>query len=198
MEAGQKTGRRWYLYVLSMIPFLAGLAVCVLLGVRVWQGLVQFDKSLLRVVVPGEKAVALPNSGDYTIFHEHKTIVDGIVYSSSEDSISGLSCTMKDSRTGENVPLRPSSSNMNYSFGSTEGRSLFDFSLGGAGVFRLSCLFPGAESGGAKTVLAIGQGFGREIFNTISFVFMIIAIFVISFGASAAAIVYLIVKKPKV
>lgn len=179
-----------------MIPFIVGIVVCVWLGMRVWRGLVEFDKSLVRVVVPGEKVVVLPAPGDYTIFHEHKTVVDGIVYSSSEDSITGLRCTLKNNLTNENVPLTPSSSNMTYSFGSKEGRSIFDFNAGKGGTFHLSCLFPEAEHAGVKTVLAIGKGFGAEIFNMISFIFTIVAIFLVSFSASVAAIVYLIIKKP--
>ena len=190
------TGTRWHLYALSVIPFIVGIAVCVWLGLKVWQGLVQFDKSLLRVVVPSEKIIVLTSPGDYTIFHEHKTVADGIIYSSSEDAISGMRCQMKNSITNEGVSLKPSSANLTYSFGSKEGRSIFDFDAGKGGTFRLSCLFPEARSSETKTVLAIGQGFGAEIFNTISYIFTIIAIFMVSFAASAAAIIYLIVKKP--
>lgn len=167
------------------------------MGLKTWQGLAAFDDSMLRFVVPGEKVVVLPAAGDYTIFNEHKSVVNGIVYSTSEDSVSGMRCAMKDDAAGENVPLEPSSANMTYSFGSREGRAVFGFNVKGGGRYRISCGFPEAQQGGVRTVLAVGQGFGAEIFNTISLVFAIISIFIISFGASVAAIVYLIVKKPK-
>ncbi len=189
--------RRWHLYVLSVLPFIAGSALCVWLGMRAWNGLVAFDNSLVRIVVPGEKAVVLPAAGNYTIFHEHRSFVDGVVYSSPEDSVTGLSCRMKDKDTGHGVRLEPSAANMTYSFGSREGRAVFGFKVDEGGPYIISCGFEETRRDGVKTVLAVGQGFGAEIFNTISFVFAIISIFIISFGASAAAVVYLIVKKPK-
>lgn len=195
MPIGLKRHR--YLYALSAIPFIAGLAICALLGMRVWRGLVAFDNSLLRVVVPGEEIISLPAVGDYTIFHEYKSIVDDIVYSSSEDSVSGMRCALKGASADEGIPLRSASSKSNYSFGSREGTSLYGFRLAKPGEYRLRCDFPSGGHEGPRTVLAIGQGFGKEIFQTIFFIFGIILIFIVSFGATAGAIVYIAIKKPK-
>jgi hypothetical protein len=181
--------------MVSVVPFIVGVAICVWLGMRVWQGLVQFDNSLLRIVVPGEKMIVLSNPGEYTVFHEHRSVIKGVVYSSSEDSISGMNCEMRNYVTKEDVPLKASSANLTYAFGSKEGRAIYEFNAGKGGTFQLNCSYPEPERRGMKTVFAIGQGFGASIFNTISYIFTIIAIFIVSFGASAAAIVYLIVKK---
>lgn len=187
----------WQRYVLAAVPFIAGTVICVLLGMKVWQGMVQFDNSLLRLVVPGEKMIVLPNPGEYTIFHEHKSVIKGVVYSSSEDSISGMSCEMKNFVTKENVPLKASSANLTYAFGSKEGRAVYEFDAGKGGTFELKCAYEDPAMRGARTVIAIGKGFGGAIFNMISYIFAIISLFIVSFGLSAAAFVYLIVKKPK-
>ncbi len=61
----------------------------------------------------------------------------------------------------------------------------------------MNCVVPAFAGAGTKTVLAIGHGFGTAIFNTISVIFGVIGLFILSFGVTAGAIVYLIVKKPK-
>lgn len=193
MHIGPK--RRWHLYLFSLIPFIAGLAICTLLGMRVWNGLAAFDRSLVRIVVPGEGVVSLAVAGDYTIFHEYRSIVDDAVYSSPEDSISGMKCALTHEATGEEIRLRPSTSKSTYSFGSREGTSLFGFRLKEPGEYRLICGYPADGYDGPSTVLAIGHGFGEEIFQTIFFIFGIILIFIISFGTSAGLIVYIVIKK---
>jgi hypothetical protein len=191
----QEQNKKWHLYLLASLPLIIGIVVCVFLSLKAWRNISVFENSLARVVVPGEKILNLTAPGDYTIFHEYRTVVDGIVYSSPEYIISGLSCTLENAHTGEVIPLKPSTSNMTYSFGSREGRAVFNFSVAEAGKLRFGCLFPGAESKETKTVLAIGQGFGEEIFNMIFLIFGIVSIFIVSFSITTGVIVYLIVKK---
>lgn len=197
MKMFDKVGKRWQRYVLSAVPFILGVIACVLLGMNLWRGIVAFDNSLVRLVMPGERFIDLPSPGKYTIFNEYRSVVKGVVYSSSEDSISGMRCEMTDIVTNEKVPLKASSANMTYSFGSKEGRSVYDFDAGKGGTFRMNCSYQGPGREGVRTVIAIGRGFGGAIFNMISYIFAIISIFIVSFGISAAAFVYLIVKKPK-
>lgn len=54
-------------------------------GMVVLRMIQEVPDSLTRIVVPGEAELDLTEPGSYTIYHEHRSVVDGQVFSSTAD-----------------------------------------------------------------------------------------------------------------
>ena len=176
-------------YILYSVPFLFGIVICVFLSLRVYRGFISMDDSFVRVVMPGTAKILLVKPGNYTIFHEHKSVVGNEIYSSQTDAVSGIRCDLKNEESGEMVTLKPSLSNSTYSLGSREGRSVFDFTVTNGGAFEFKCAFPEGAQQGFKTVFAFNQGFTAELLTLIFMIFGIIGIFIVSGCVTAALII---------
>ena len=68
-------GRGWY--ALAALAFLVGIPLFVFVLVS---GLTAFIGDLRQVVVPGTAELALTQTGEHTIYHERRSVVDGQVY----------------------------------------------------------------------------------------------------------------------
>jgi len=77
---------------LGVIILIAGVVIFVAL---ILTGITGLGKDLIQVAAPGEKKLELTKTGEYTIFHEYRSVVGNKVYSGSSD-ISGLTVTVKD------------------------------------------------------------------------------------------------------
>lgn len=148
------------------------LAVLVAGGVLIYQVassfLTNLEGGFHQIVVPGEKTIALKKAGTYTIFHEKRSVVDGVAYATS--NLAGLKVTVRNALTSEPVEVRASSASMTYSFNSREGESAFEFTVPKPGRYTIAAGYQDATST-AKTVLAIGEGF---MTNLIGFILSVI------------------------
>jgi len=178
------TPSRWY-YVLAAVIFVGGLVGFVVL---VFENLRGMERKLQQVVVPGRAEVTLRDSGNYTIFYEHKSVVGNKIYS-TEPELSGLQCTLTSKTTGAQVVLSAATS-ANYEFGSRAGTSVFDFNIREPGTYELNAAYPDGKSG-PEVVLAFAHDFTARLLIT---VFGSIAI---GFGAYAAALAVTIVTAVK-
>ncbi len=150
--------RAWYL--LAVLVLIAGFTA---FGMVLSSALGSFDR-MIRVLVPGQADMTLEQPGSYTIFHEHRSTLDGRVY--DVGNVSGLTVTVT-SLGGSNIPLQTSAS-ANYASGSRAGRSLFSFEIRDPGVYRLSAAYAAGRKE-PQTVLAVGH-------NAVSgFVFTLLA-----------------------
>ncbi len=112
----------------------------------------QFD--FQRVVVPGSGRVRIDSLGEYKIFLETRSQVDGKVYDTSDD-VGGLTVRMQWVEDGQEIPLAPSSFDFDYSFHGHEGHLIQTFQAERTGEALLEV---DAEPGFAgQRVLAIGQ-----------------------------------------
>ena len=142
--------RIWYLLpAISLIASIAAAGVGVMtLASRV--------REMPRVVVPGEAKVHL-EAGSYTLFGESGTEIDGVVYT-VQGSLS-FRCAMA-TAGGAPVPIRSASSKVQYSWGSREGRSIFEVDIPSTGDYVLTCGFDQPDQ---HVVFAFGQGIGAAI-----------------------------------
>lgn len=153
-------GRQWYVF--AAVIFVAGIAFSVQ---HVFRSVGELGDELPQMVVPGAAELDLQEPGTYTIFHEHESIVDGRYYSTREN-LSGLEIGVLSKATGEAVPVRAPSAQMNYSLGGRSGVSMLSFDIGQPGIYRISAGYPGGRDG-PRVVLAVGHGFGSRLFTTI-------------------------------
>lgn len=167
---------RWY-YLISLLVLIGGWSLFTLF---LFKSLGSLTDALTQIVVPGQWDITFAKVGNYTVFHEYKTIVGNKVYATNE-SLSGLECVVTSNTTGTPVALAPASVNSTYSVGSRAGVSVLNFSIEQPGTYEFSCGYSQGKEG-SEVVLAIGQGFAGKIAGT---VFGGLAIF---FGSGAIAI----------
>lgn len=153
---GNPPGRIWYLVAVGI--FLAGMAA---MAVFLLTRLTGFDEGLTRFIVPGEQALTL-DAGNYTIFHEAQSVIDGKIYASS--GLGGLMVNVTGADGGE-VALRSSGSGR-YTFGGHTGFAVFDFTAASAGAYVVAGRYADGAPG-PETVLAVGQGFLSSLLWTI-------------------------------
>jgi hypothetical protein len=139
--------RTWYL--LALVPFVVGAALAVVSFVRLFDNL----DSMPRMVVPGEHEFAL-EAGDYVVYGESESIVDGTAYENGRFSVRcGLAA-----HDGAAIALSHPTVARTYSIGGHTGNGMFEFELPSDQTVTLSCT---TEDG--KAVVAIGRGIGGAI-----------------------------------
>lgn len=151
---------RW-LYVLAGVVFFAGLAA---FGAFLFAFLSTIGEGYVRIGVPGMSEFALTERGTYVIHHEHKSVLDGKIYSTAKgEGLNGLTLELATLPDGRPVPLRQSSMSSTYSFGSYEGTSLMEFTVPGPGRYRLKAALDGASDGAPRGVLSIAKEAVKDI-----------------------------------
>jgi hypothetical protein len=166
---------RWY-YGLAALIVVAGIALSISSMIS---GIGGLGSDLQQVVVPGNIDLSLSQIGEYTIFYENQTVVNGRVYLTNE-GIPGLQIDVKNKTTGQEVATYPPEGSTSYSFGSRFGRSVLAFNIDRPGIYELSAGYPkGVE--GPEVVLAVGHGLFGSILSSVVYPL------VIFFGSIAAA-----------
>jgi hypothetical protein len=133
-------------------------------GYTLVHGLMHVTDSLTQVVVPGSAELNL-QPGQYAVFLEEQSTVNGKIYSTTE-SISGLSCRIHLVPDGPPIPMTTSHTNVTYSVNDRSGRSVLEFSVKQAGRYAFACDY-GADPKGPDTVVAVGSGVGGAITRTV-------------------------------
>lgn len=153
--------RLWYL--VALVPLAIGLG----LGALSFLHMIDDIKHMPRVVVPGEQGVELA-SGDYIVFGESDSIVDGTAYHAEHFSVR---CNLTGA-AGNAIELRRAAASTHYTIGGFSGTSMFTFTLPAAEHVTLAC----KTDQDVKAVLAIGRGIGvRVVLAVISLVGGILA-----------------------
>ena len=186
---GQETGPSRVYYGLAAVIFIGGW---VLFGLFLFRSLSKLPEKLQQVVVPGKTDITLAKAGNYTIYHEYRSVIGSRVFSSPR-VVSGLECRLVSKATGAEVPISTPLGTSRYSYGSRAGVSLFDFTIDRPGAYEFSGGY--ADTGeGPQVVLAIGQGFVAAILLT---VLGCLAIVFGCIGLAVAIAVYTAVKRQK-
>ena len=105
-----------------------------------------------RVVVPGEATLVFTEPTACTIFHEHRSRVDGVDYNSG-GGLGGLVPVLT-APDGTPVPVNAIAGRSRYSMGPYSGYSAFRFAIDQPGEYHLQATYPPGNQG-AATVLSI-------------------------------------------
>jgi hypothetical protein len=119
--------------------------------------------NMTRVVVPGSQDITFAESGAHAVYYEYRSIVDGVVYASSE-APPALACTLTSRATGADVGLVPDYVPTNtYSTwgGSRVGVLIRSITIDEPGTYRFSCRYADGRSR-PEVVLAVGPNLGWE------------------------------------
>jgi hypothetical protein len=169
------------LYAISGVIFIIGIISFV--AVLVTGTLSSVNSIDNQVVVPCTRTIELKEPGDYNIYFEYKSVVDGRVFETS--NINGLVCKLKNTETGEYIKLKNPTANSRYSVNGREGQSLFSFSIDKVGIYEIDASYESGE--GEEAVLAVGKGFGMKLLSTI---FICFAILFVTIAGAVILFVY--------
>ncbi len=166
--------RAWYLT--ALVPLAIGITIAVVSFSRLLDNL----QSMQRMVAPGERTFVL-NAGQYIIYGETTSTVDGVAYHNTGFS---LNCRLT-AEDGTTIPLERPTGKITYAMGGHEGTGMFEFDLAGSSNVKLSC-----ETDGGKAVVAIGGGIGAAIVVAI-----VCGLFGVLGGVAVLLVVYFVRRK---
>jgi hypothetical protein len=146
-------------YLVAVLVALTGVGVT---GLVALPALLQAGEGTQRMVAPGEMEVLLSEPGTYTIYYEHRAVLDGRVFATSGADVSSLSVAVEEVGTGESITLTAPRQNVEYELKGHAGRAVFNFAAAQPGSYILSASYPPGVQG-PEVVLAVGQGVGRRI-----------------------------------
>ncbi|HUG16822.1 MAG TPA: hypothetical protein VMM78_17580 [Thermomicrobiales bacterium] len=186
VEPAQRSLRRTDLIAAAI--FIAAAVVAGLLGYRAITGFLGLTDDLTRVVVPGATEITFTETGDYTIFYEHRSTHDGRVFRTPQ-TLEGLRVSLLSRDTDSFVPLSPPGSDVEYSMRGRSGYAVLGFSIGEPGPYEITGFYEG-NAQGPDVVLAIGQGVGRTL--VVSILAGIGAAVILLLGVAAALALILV------
>jgi len=112
-----------------------------------------------RFVVPGSGLVKIEKAGKYSIFHETRSVIDGVVYTASELP-SGMSISVYDT-SGTPIPTT-SSSGGTYTSGGYEGAAVLDVIFPEASDYTVTATVTSGTMS-SPTVLSVSEGLMPKI-----------------------------------
>lgn len=177
-----------YFFVAGII-FISGVIVFILLLVN---GLKTITSGGEQVLAPGTSTISLNETGNYTIFYEYESVLNGEVYSTSK-SLNKFFCKVNKKSDGSDIALNNSTMKTTYTLGSRSGVSIFNFQVNEVGEYDLTGTYlEGIE--GKKIVLFIKKS---NVFKNISSIIISILVLLVSIGTSVGIMVVTIVKRQK-
>ena len=150
----------WY-YGMAVLVIVLGFAA---FAGSIYSGITDAESGLLQIAAPGGADLFLREPGEYIIFYENNSYMNGTLYSTSEQ-ISGLKILVKEKATGIDLATYPAKSSFTYSLGSRSGRSIMAFTTPRAGIYQVNASY--SERAGPRIVLAIGKGIVEGVFSSI-------------------------------
>jgi hypothetical protein len=152
---------RWY-YGLAVLILVVGLSV---FAWSLFSGISGIADELIQVVAPGTADLDLREVGEYTIFYENQSYVNGSFYYTGND-IAGLQIDIMEKFTGIRLDTYLPPSSFTYSIGGRFGRAILAFQVSRPGIYRLLASYP-QDYQGPQVVLAVGRGFMERIISIV-------------------------------
>ncbi len=152
---------RWY-YGLAVLVLVIGFSI---FAWSLFSGITGLTSGLIQLVAPGTIDLNLNEVGEYTIFYENQSYVDGRFFSTG-DNIPGLQIEVIEKSTGNKLSTY-SPPSLTYSIGSRFGRAILTFQVSSPGIYQLRASYPPGHEG-QQVVLAVGHGFMDGILSTVA------------------------------
>ena len=155
------SSNRWY-YGLAVLVVVIGFSI---FAWSLFSGITGLTSGLIQVVAPGASDVNLKEAGEYTIFYENQSYVDGRVFYTS-DRIPGLQIEVVEKSTGKKLSTYSPPASLTYSMGGRSGKAILAFQVKSPGIYQLRASYPSGHDG-QQVVLAVGHGFMDRILSTV-------------------------------
>jgi hypothetical protein len=141
---------KWRYWLAGALMVLGVLAFAVF-----FLSLSSATEDMVQVIVPGEITLDVEEPGDFVIFYEPRSVVDGRTFATGE--LPGMTIQIVSDATGEPVEITEPSTNVSYSVGGRSGESIAVFSVDEPGDYTMRGIYPEGRTGD-EVVLAVGSG----------------------------------------
>ena len=141
----------WYL--VGVLIIIGGTAAGIIGAFNDVGGLVHSVERFSRFAVPGSENVTVTKPGTYVVYYEYKSVLDGEIFSTAEQT--DVICSATRLLSGVEIPIEPASLSAQYQAGGRAGKAIAQFTAPEIGTYVLTCAHPG--NAGPRIVLAIGQ-----------------------------------------
>ncbi len=145
-------------FLFAAILYLVGVVPSVILG---WAGFRGLSDPLVRFVAPGIAEATIEQPGDYTVFYEYRSEIDGREFS-TPNTVPPMEIVMFPEGGGQPVSILASNGGMSYEFGSKAGRSIGALSLDEATTYDVSAEYTNRATQ-PEIVLGLGYEKGRSV-----------------------------------
>ena len=112
----------WY-YGLAVLIIFIGFAV---FSGSIYYGISDAGSGLMQIVAPASVDLNLSETGEYIIFYENNSFINGRFYSTG-DQIPGLEIRVREKATGLDLATYPAKGSFTYSLDNRNGRSIMAF-----------------------------------------------------------------------
>ena len=153
---------RWWYVLAATIAVAVLVCVWVFLFVFLFASWLSVKSDIQRFIVPGTHQFKLPSAGSYVIYHEYRSVVDGVTFSTKRDAIRDLTCRIDAADGTETVMVSSTDPYAKYKYGRREGVSVFIFKIGRPGTYVLTAKYAEGKEG-PRIVLAIARKLTERI-----------------------------------
>lgn len=168
MQRPRKPPSRWW-YAFGVLPIVVGGAFIAVSLVDALEGL---GDSLEQIELPGQKELHLELPGKYTVFYEHFSNVEGRIYDTGREEISGLDLSLISRATGGEIPLTSPGMSSTYSLEGRSGVAVSEFTIEEPGWYEFSGVYSEPRPA-PQVVFAIGREFEKELIRTLLLMFAV-------------------------
>ncbi len=147
-------------YTISVLLFISSI---VLFAIILIFGLMDIN-DMEQYLVPGTYDIQLEENVTYTIFHEYRSVIDGVVISPMDGPDTTLQIVVL-SPTGDTVPLKSRIGSSSYNFGDRSGRDICSILSDITGEFTLQTDL--GNSCPEQTVITIAKDFTSKLMLTV-------------------------------
>jgi len=114
------------LYLLGGLIMIAGV---IAFGILLFSTIESLSNDGQRVVVPGKQVINLSEPGEYHVYYETSSDIDGKKYEPNTRDLSGINLMCYDADTNEKISLRYPNSNSNYNGLNSSGYGKYVFTI---------------------------------------------------------------------
>jgi hypothetical protein len=171
-------------YAIGALIIITGMVAALVGALHDVSGL---DSKFTRFAMPGSVDLHIVEPGQYVIYYEHRSVVDGEIFQTP--SVTDIKCSVTN-RSGEAVAINPTAYTATYTLGGREGTTLAEFSVPSPGTYVISCAYPSGK--GTRVALAVAPSIAGD---TLAKMFKWVALALGSLGVGLVVLIVTVVRR---
>lgn len=127
--------RKQNLYIISLLVLISGIVFSVL---YILNGYNNLGNTLETMRFPGTNQVQIASSGNYTLYHEYKTYVNGTYLNNEDIKIGDYEIDIINENTKDSPGIIRLDGAKNYSYKGRSGETVYEFEADETGTYLIS------------------------------------------------------------